>query len=41
MYVHKQERGKESGRQRIPDRLRTVSAEPAVGLQLTNDEIMT
>ena len=33
--------GAERGRERIPGRLRTVSAEPDVGLELTNHEIMT
>ena len=34
-------RGRERGRERIPSRLLTVSAEPDAGLQLTNREIMT
>ena len=33
--------GREKGRQRIPSRLRAVSAEPDVGLELTDREIMT
>ena len=38
---HKQRRGRERGRQKIPSRLHTVSSEPNVGLELTNREIMT
>ena len=34
-------RGKEGKRERIPSRLCDVSAEPNVGLKLTNCEIMT
>ena len=34
-------RGRERGTERIPRRLRAVSAEPDVGLKLTNREIMT
>ena len=34
-------RGRERGRERIPRRFLTVSAEPHVGLELTNSEIMT
>ena len=37
----KQRRGRERGRQRIPSRLHAVSAEPDVGLELTNREIKT
>ena len=33
--------GAERGRERIPRRLRTVSAEPHTGLKLTNGEVMT
>ena len=33
--------GAERGRQRIRSRLHAVSAEPSVGLKLTNCEIMT
>ena len=33
-------RGAERGTERIPSRLSTVSAEPDVGLELTNREIM-
>ena len=36
-----QGRGREKGRARIPSRLHTVSAEPNIGLELTNREIMT
>ena len=36
-----QGRGRERGRQRIPSRLHTVGAEPNVGHELTNHEIMT
>ena len=36
-----QGRGREGGRERIPNRLRIVSVEPEVGLELTNREIMT
>ena len=32
---------REGGRERIPSRLRAVSAEPSVGLDLTNHKIMT
>ena len=32
---------RERGRQRIPSRLHTVSAEPNAGLELKNREIMT
>ena len=32
---------RERGRERIPSRLCNVSAEPDVGLKLTNHEIMT
>ena len=34
-------RGRERGRERIPSRLRAVRAEPDVGLELKNREIMT
>ena len=34
-------RGREGERERIPSRLRAVSAEPNVGLDLMNCEIMT
>ena len=33
--------GAERGRERIPSRLHTFSAEPDAGLKLTNHEIMT
>ena len=33
--------GAERGRERIPGRLHTVSAEPDAGLKLINHEIMT
>ena len=33
--------GAERERQRIPSRLCTISAEPDVGLEVTNHEIMT
>ena len=36
-----QGRGRERGRKRIPSRLHTISAEPNVGLDLMNCEIMT
>ena len=36
-----QGRGRETGRDRIPSRLRTISAVPDAGLQLTNHETMT
>ena len=35
------ERKRERERERIPSRLRAFSAEPNVGLELTNHEIMT
>ena len=38
---HKQGRGKEGGRERIPSRLHAVSTEPNAGLKPTNDEIVT
>ena len=34
-------RGAEKERERIPSRLRALSTEPNVGLELTNCEIMT
>ena len=36
-----QGRARERGKERIPSRLHTVSAEPSAGLELTNSEIMT
>ena len=39
--AHEQGRGRERGRERIPSKLHAVSAEPDVGLDLTNCEIMT
>ena len=38
---HKQGRGRDRGRERIPSRLCTVSTEPDVGLKPMNCEIMT
>ena len=38
---HEWGKGAERERQRIPSRLRAVSTEPDVGLELTNGEIMT
>ena len=38
---YEQGRGRERGRARIPSRLHAVSAEPNVGLELTNCKIMT
>ena len=38
--MHKWGRGRETGRERIPDRLCAVSTEPNVGLKFTNREIM-
>ena len=35
------ERERERGRQRIPSRFHTVSAEPDVGLDLMNQAVMT
>ena len=35
------EREREREKERIPSRLRTVSTEPDVGLEVTNHEIMT
>ena len=35
------EKGREREREKIPSRLRTVSTESIVGLDLTNHEIMT
>ena len=37
----KQEWGRERERERIPSRLCTVSAEPDLGPELTNHEVMT
>ena len=37
----KGQRGRERGREGIPSRLPTISAEPKVGLKLTNHEIVT
>ena len=39
--VHQKGRGRERGRERIPNRLCTVSTEPDMGLCLMNYEIMT
>ena len=39
--VSEPERGREKGRERIPSRFHTISAEPDTGLELTNHEIMT
>ena len=41
MHVHEWGRSRERGRERIPSRLLTVSAEPDVGFKPTNHEIMT
>ena len=38
---HGQGKGREKGRERIPSRLRAASAEPEVGLKLTNHEMVT
>ena len=38
--MHKQERDRERMKERIPSRLHTASADPHMGLQLTNCEIM-
>ena len=35
------EKGRERGRGKIPSRFRAVSAEPQVGLDLMNQEVMT
>ena len=43
-FIYFERRGRaerERGRERIPSRLHTVSAEPNVGLELTNHEIMS
>ena len=40
-HAHKQRRGRERGRERIPSRLCAVSTEPNTGLEVTNREIMT
>ena len=37
----KAERGREKGRERIPSRLYSVTAEPETRLKLPNHEIMT
>ena len=39
--LHKQEGGRERRRERIPSRLRAVSTEPNVGLDLMNREVMS
>ena len=47
LFIFERERGqagegqRERGRERIPSRFSTISAEPDVGLKLTNHEIMT
>ena len=41
LFLRERERSRERGRQRIPSRLCTVSPELAVGLELTNREVMT
>ena len=44
MYLERQRgqgRGRERGRERIPSRHCTVSAEPNVGLEPMNGEVMT
>ena len=41
IWREKQGRGRETGRERIPSRLQTVSSEPDVALELTNFEIIT
>ena len=40
VQVAEGQRERERKRERIPSRLRTVSTEPNVGLDLTNGEIM-
>ena len=40
-HVHVSGEGAERGRERIPSKLHTVSAEPDVGHEPTNHEIMT
>ena len=39
--AHKTGRGRERRRERMPSRLRTVRAEPHMGLELTNHKVMT
>ena len=39
-HEHEEGSGRERGRERTPSRLHAVSAEPDVGLELTNCEIM-
>ena len=42
MYFERESKtGREGGREKIPSRLHAVSAEPDVGLELTNHEIVT
>ena len=41
IFYFEREREGEGGAERIPSRLRIVSTEPNVGLELTNREIMT
>ena len=41
IYFDKRERQRERGRERIPSRFHTVSAEPDAGLELMNCQIMT
>ena len=38
--MHKEEKGRERKRERIPSRLHAVSAEPNMGLHLTNHDII-
>ena len=40
MRAEERQRGREREGERIPSRLHAVSAEPDVGLELTNREIM-
>ena len=41
MHVHAREGQRKTEKERIPNRLHAVSAEPDVGLNPTNCEIMT
>ena len=41
LFILREGRDREGGRERIPSRLHTASTEPNVGLKLTNREIMT
>ena len=41
VHVHEWGVGRQGGRERIPNKLCTDSAEPDMGLELSNHEVMT